>query len=204
METKRKIEVGKVFSAKVGSTYVPVRIDRSLGHGRYEGINMIDGAAVKTSAAAVKGTGQTVEQWHASQRPQAQEIAAPAPTSPALDATGAATAPTSTRSKRGKRTGSATDTAAATAAPVPGLKPRKVSGLDAAVMVLREAGTPLNCGDMATRMLETGLWKTGGKTPANTLYSAIVMEIAKKGDASRFRKTSRGTFELTEVGKEGK
>ena len=83
-------------------------------------------------------------------------------------------------------------------------KERRPSGLDAAVAVLAEAGKPMNCGDMVKRMLETGLWKTGGKTPSSTIYAAIITEIAKKGASSRFRKTDRGMFELTEVAKGGK
>ena len=43
----------------------------------------------------------------------------------------------------------------------------------------------MNCGDMVKTMLETGLWQTGGKTPAATIYAAIIREIAVKGDASR-------------------
>ena len=83
-------------------------------------------------------------------------------------------------------------------------KPRKVSGLDAAVTVLREAGEPLGTSEMVKRMLERGLWSTGGKTPAATIYSAILREIAVKGSEARFRKTDRGRFELTEVGKGGR
>jgi len=74
--------------------------------------------------------------------------------------------------------------------------PRRPSGLDAAVQVLAEAGEPLNTTEMVKRMLEKGLWKTGGKTPAATIYAAIIREIAVKGDKSRFRKTARGHFEL--------
>jgi hypothetical protein len=77
-------------------------------------------------------------------------------------------------------------------------KARKPSGLDAAVEVLREAGTPLNCGEMVKQMLERGLWATGGKTPAATIYAAIIREIATRGDKSRFRKTDRGMFELAQ------
>ena len=83
-------------------------------------------------------------------------------------------------------------------------KPRKASGLDAAVTVLREAGEPLATGEMVKRMLERGLWSTGGKTPAATIYSAILREITVKGEASRFRKTERGRFELTDAAKEVK
>ena len=79
---------------------------------------------------------------------------------------------------------------------------RKPSGLDAAVRVLREAGTPLNCGEMVKTMLEKGYWSTGGKTPSATIYAAILRECATKGEKSRFRKTDRGHFELTDAGKE--
>jgi hypothetical protein len=76
-------------------------------------------------------------------------------------------------------------------------KPKdKVSQLDAAVQVLKEAGTPLQCKQMVEVMIAKGLWKTDGKTPAATLYSAILREIGKKGDKSRFKKTDRGHFAL--------
>jgi len=75
-------------------------------------------------------------------------------------------------------------------------KKKRSSGLDAAVAVLAEAGEPLSTGEMVKRMLEKGLWSTGGKTPAATIYSAILREINVKGDQSRFRKTERCRFEL--------
>jgi len=178
MEAKRKVEVGKVYSAKVGGTFLPVRIDRSLGHGRYEGVCLPDGKTVKIATDAVKGAGETIEQWEARRKPKEQEVPAAAPAA-APDKPKAAATP---REK----------------------KDRKPSGLDAAVVVLAEAGKPMNCGDMVRRMLETGLWQTGGKTPSSTIYAAIITEISKKGAASRFRKTDRGMFELTEVGKGGK
>ena len=72
----------------------------------------------------------------------------------------------------------------------------KMSGLDAAAQVLRGAGRPLNTKTMVERMIATGLWSTGGKTPAATIYAAILREINVKGSESRFRKTDRGMFEL--------
>ena len=72
----------------------------------------------------------------------------------------------------------------------------KMSGLDAAAKVLAEAGEPLGCDEVVKRMLEGGLWSTSGKTPAATIYAAIIREIAKKGDASRFTKTARGKFAI--------
>jgi hypothetical protein len=52
----------------------------------------------------------------------------------------------------------------------------------------------MRCGDMVEKMLATGLWKTGGKTPAATIYAAIIREISTKGTDSRFKKTDRGLF----------
>ena len=70
----------------------------------------------------------------------------------------------------------------------------KMSGLDAAAQVLAEAGEPLDTKTMVERMLAKGLWETTGKTPAATIYAAIIREIAKKGDTSRFAKAERGKF----------
>lgn len=72
-----------------------------------------------------------------------------------------------------------------------------MSGLDAAAKVLAEAGGPLNCKAMVERAIEKGYWKTGGKTPSATVYAAILREIRKNGDASRFVKVERGMFEIT-------
>jgi hypothetical protein len=68
------------------------------------------------------------------------------------------------------------------------------SVLDAAHKVLKEAGTPLDTKTILERALAEGYWKTEGKTPAATIYAAIIREIAAKGDASRFKKTDRGQF----------
>ena len=79
-------------------------------------------------------------------------------------------------------------------------KERKPSGLDATAQVLAEAKDPMGTKEMVERMLAKGLWKTNGKTPAATIYAAIIREIAVKGNESRFRKTDRGHFELTAAG----
>jgi len=71
----------------------------------------------------------------------------------------------------------------------------KMSGLDAAAKVLADAGDALDTKTMVERMLAQGLWSTGGKTPAATIYSAILREIAK-GESSRFKKADRGKFAL--------
>ena len=177
---KKRIQIGLVYSTKVGGTFLPVRIDKSLGHGRYEGAALPGGKIVKVATDALKGDGATVEQWEARRTPKERALPTPVPAA---------------KAKKTKTVAKAKDEAK---------KERKPSGLDAAAQVLAEAGEPMNTADMVARMLEKGLWKTGGKTPAATIYAAIIREISVKGDASRFRKTERGHFELTAAGKEAK
>ena len=74
----------------------------------------------------------------------------------------------------------------------------KMSGLDAAAKVLTEAGEPLNAKTIVERAVEQGLWTTNGKTPAATIYAAMLREIAQKGDASRFAKADRGKFKINQ------
>ncbi len=85
--------------------------------------------------------------------------------------------------------------AAPDTAPVAESKARKLSALDAAAKVLAEAGAALTCQEMIAAMSAKGYWTSpGGKTPAATLYSAILRELQTKGDQARFRKTERGKF----------
>jgi flagellar biosynthesis GTPase FlhF len=76
-------------------------------------------------------------------------------------------------------------------------KAKKPSGLDAAAQVLKDKGEPMTCKDIMGQMLAKGLWTTNGKTPAATLYSAMLREIDGKPGESRFVKTGRGLFTLT-------
>ncbi len=72
---------------------------------------------------------------------------------------------------------------------------KKLSALDAAAKVLQEAGGPLNCTQLIEAMAAKGYWSSpAGKTPAATLYAAIVREIKTKGAGARFTKTQRGLF----------
>jgi len=71
----------------------------------------------------------------------------------------------------------------------------KLSALDAAAKVLGEAKEPMTTGQMIEPMAAKGYWKSpGGKTPAATLYSAILREIQTKGAEARFQKVERGKF----------
>jgi hypothetical protein len=77
-------------------------------------------------------------------------------------------------------------------------KAKKLSALDAAAQVLAETGQPMSCKEMIEAMAAKGYWSSpGGKTPASTLYSALLKEITTKEKESRFQKTDRGRFART-------
>ena len=74
-------------------------------------------------------------------------------------------------------------------------KEKKLSLLSAALEVLKSDSAALNTRQMVAAAKERGLWTPGaGKTPEQTLYSAIMREIKAKGDASRFVKDASGHF----------
>lgn len=92
-------------------------------------------------------------------------------------------------SKPGKASAKATPEAEA-AVPKKGL-----SLLNAAATVLERSGEAMPVRAMIEEAKASGLWTPGGgKTPEQTLYSAIIREIKDKGGTSRFRKDGRGRF----------
>jgi|SRR5271154_1719984 len=98
------------------------------------------------------------------------------------------------KKKSGKRPAQAKKTAAATK-PHASRPAKRVSALAAAARVLAESGTPMSCGELIQVMAEKKYWSSpAGKTPASTLYSAILRELKTKGNAARFKKTERGKF----------
>lgn len=95
--------------------------------------------------------------------------------------------------------------------PKPRAKPRgkdtakRLSALDAAAQVLqalpaKEARLGLSASELIDRMAAAGLWTSpSGKTPAATLYAAMIRESTSKGDAARFVR-----LEATDRGKRGR
>ena len=73
---------------------------------------------------------------------------------------------------------------------------KKMGCLNSAIYVLEQAGEPLTCTQIMERILQQKLWTTTGRTPAATLYSAVIREIQRKGDDSRFALADRGMFTL--------
>lgn len=127
--------------------------------------------------------GQEIGDANTSETATAEPMAASEPlatagTEPAADTQQAETAP---KRKAGKKD-------------EPG-QPKKLSAIDAAARVLAEGGQAMTCPEMIEAMAAKGYWTSpGGKTPASTLYSAILREIKVKGDQARFQKTERGKF----------
>ena len=84
-----------------------------------------------------------------------------------------------------------------TKAPKAKAKDGKLSCIDAAAKVLSESKEPMTTKAMIEQMAAKKYWTSpGGKTPAATLYSAILREINTKGKEARFKKADRGLFEV--------
>ena len=73
-----------------------------------------------------------------------------------------------------------------------------MKALDAAEMVLSEAGDPLHYRELTRRMIDRGLWTTRGKTPWETVNSRINEDIKLFGAISRFRREGSGHFAVNE------
>lgn len=174
-----EVTLGGTYLAKVTDKVVSVRLDATNPHGGWDATNLATGKKVRIkSAQRLRGPApdrQPQQRTRAVAEAQAADAAANAQAVPAAD--------TATPAKARKNKKSADQA-----------KPKKVSGLDAAYEVLKAKGEPMSAGAIVEEMLAKGMWKTGGKTPAATIYSAIIREIDTKPGASRFQKVERGRF----------
>ena len=210
---KDNVKLGVTYAAKVSGEVVPVRLDKENPHGGWDGTNMKTKKQVRIkSAQRLRGLWPTKTMPIAAAKAEGDPASATAKMtdaekkalsetnkalggaiakavgkraakgSPTLaqDATGAKEAAGTTTATKGKK--------------VVQPKKERPSLLNLAAKVLAEAGEPLNCKQMVEKVLASGLWKTKGKTPAATLYSAILRETQKKGVQARFRKAERGKF----------
>jgi hypothetical protein len=205
---KSDVKTGGVYAAKVTGKVVSVRIDRESPHGGWDATNLATGKKVRIKSAQrlrgpVKAGREHLRAIHKADQENARlaEQRAKSPdgrtaSERAMDesaATAAQDRPSRKTAKKAKAKpkvapGRPTGQRRATSG-------KRLSGLDAAAKVLAEAGEPLNTKTMVERMLAKGLWTTQGKTPAATIYAAVIREIAK-GKGARFRKVGRGKFTL--------
>jgi len=180
---KADVKVGMVYLCKVGRQVTEVRLDSESPYGGWNGTNVKTHRRVRVRSA---------------QRLRALSPLAKAATRQADEAPHAARG-----AKKAQKTTKATKAAAGRDTAQQGApqaqetsKAKKTGLLDAAILVLREAGQPMNTKEMVEAVQAKSLWQSNGKTPAATLYSSILREIQKKGDEARFRKIERGRFEL--------
>ena len=193
---KNEVKIGGVYTAKVTNKVVEVRIDAENRHGGWDATNLATGKKVRIQSAqrlrsAVGASAATGgKKAKGNKKSKAQVEPQPAQTStPTADAGATSEAAAAGKTKVTKAKG-------AKAKKEP--KEKRMSGLDAAVKVLEEAGQPMTAKEMIEAAEAKGYWKSpGGKTPHATVYSAIIREIAVKGNDARFCKTERGKFAHT-------
>jgi len=189
---KQDVKVGETYRVKVSGSVADVRITGENPHGGWDGVNVLTNRKVRIKSPqrlrgkspARSGGKRIVTKAEYEAEAKRKAKAATGDAAP----TGAKTAKKATQDAKpaGKRD---TGERAAKGA-------KRPSGLDAAAQVLADADEPLSVKEVVALALGRKLWQTNGKTPAATIYAAIIREIATKGDAARFRKVDRGKFTL--------
>ena len=73
----------------------------------------------------------------------------------------------------------------------------KLSLIKAAIKILEEREEAMNCRELVQAAKDKELWTPGvGKTPEQTLYSALTREIKRKGEAARVELAGHGKFRI--------
>ncbi len=171
---KAQVKVGGTYLAKVSDRLTTVRIDAENPHGGWDATNLATKKKVRIKSA--------------------QRLRAPAPAATGTkgDVPAAGGGPDATRANVGGDGASPAKTKAPKKAKAP--RQKRPSLLDLAAEVLAKAKGPMDCKAIVEKVLADGRWQTKGKTPAATLYSAILRECQKKGKDARFKKVDRGKF----------
>ncbi len=180
---KAEVQIGEVYAVKVSGNVVPVVLDEEHPRGGWIGTNQQTNRQVRIKSAqrlrciwdAYLGRGEA------------------ALGEPPDEATGRTRRPQGAKKPEAKAKATNDEKNAPEAHTA---RKSKASGLDAAAKVLEEANEPLSCKAIVERAFEKGYWQSHGKTPAATIYAAILREIQRKGEQARFRKIARGKFEL--------
>jgi len=170
------VQIGATYLVKVADNLVPVKLVREHPSGGWEGTSEKTGKTIRIKSAQRlrKRLGDAANGAAKADKPTKDAKAEPGRDTGERGATG------------GQPNADAATTAKA------------MSLMDAAVHILSlGTGDPMRCKDIVDLVVKRQLWTPGkGKTPASTLYAAILREITTKGDACRFVKTERGKFAL--------
>jgi len=210
---KNEVKTGKYYTAKVSNRMATIRIDAENPNGGWNATNITTGKKVRIKSAQrlrhetrpPGKSGAELKAIHAADQENArldEQRAASADGMTASERAMAESAPRAKRAKKAAKEAKAPPKRDTGKRGAPSGQPKRLSALNAAVKVLEErdpADGPLSCAQMIERMAAKGYWTPvrGGKTPANTLYAAILREINTKGEDSRFEKVQRGRFTLT-------
>jgi len=195
---KNDVEAGKVYRVKVSGSVQDVRITGENPHGGWDGVNVATKRKVRIkSAQRLRAVAGERPAKHTKIVSLAEYEADAKGSAPAADVGPGAEKPA--KAAKDAKPAPKRDTGEPDAGDG---EPKRMSIMSAAVKVLEErdpADGPLTCPQMLERMTAKGYWSParGGKTPANTLYAAILREINTKGEASRFDKVERGKFSLS-------
>ncbi len=192
---KDNVKVGQVYATKVSGAVVPVRLDRESPHGGWLGTTMTTRKEVR-----IKSSQRLRGLWPKKTMPIITEKAddkGVADTVAAVEKGNLAEGVTVPEAKKrgGRKTATKAEAVSDAMQAVVKDKKERHSLLNLAAKVLAEAGQPMTCKEMVDKVLATGLWQTKGRTPAATLYSAVLREVQTKGEQARFRKVERGKFE---------
>ena len=68
--------------------------------------------------------------------------------------------------------------------------------LDSVYLLLQESALPMHPKELATALIQRGMWSSEGKPPDATVGARIYCDIKKHGDQSRFIKMKKGGFAL--------
>ncbi|MCC7146093.1 MAG: winged helix-turn-helix domain-containing protein [Phycisphaeraceae bacterium] len=193
---KDEVTIGSVYQVMVTDKLAPVRIDRVHEQGGWIGTNMATKRVVHIKTA--NRLRACVMQGNSDPNPPK------APVTPEVDShREEEPLPQHRAKKRLKKQATASHTTEVQREPAthpddpkPTSKDKKTGCLDAAVRVLKEAGEPQTSGQIMQRILDQRLWTTAGRTPAATLYSAMLREIQRKGEDARFVLARPGKFTL--------
>ncbi len=204
---KQDVKVGGTYSAKVSDKVVAVRIDAENSAGGWDATNLATKKRVRIKsaqrlrgrvrvpaaakplkdAAAEKARKDAIKSIDANLKDDASTTAATTP----RRSKGKTKATTGTTAK-GKATRANQGDDKAT--------PKRRGILDIAAEILAKSKEPMGCKAIVEKAIEKGMWQTTGKTPAATLYAAVIREISAKGKDARFEKVDRGLFQARKGG----
>ena len=215
---KADVQIGATYLVKVGGNLVPATIDGEHPSGGWTGTSCKTGKTIRIKSPQrlrkPVADASHLKAIHKADQENARLVETRAKTADGQTASERAMAGPATpaRKVKGSRTSAdvrpgreATGKSAKDAKP--GLEPdvgepaategKPLSLIRAAAIVLDVCDRPLSCKEIVEKAIETGAWTPRtGKTPANTLYAAILREIKTKGGDARFVKVERGKFAL--------